>query len=190
MGARPYRANRFHAHATLNSDHMRRKLTDERKAIFLEHLGTYGIVGLACEAASPGCGPNRSRTTFYEARGRDPEFAAEWDAALERAEDLILQEMYRRGVTGVTEDVYGSMGQGMGTGVVGQKQVYSDKLLELYSRVKSSRVQMALNSKQIELSGKVTTETKVELGGLSPEKQALLAELLGEDEQESSEEES
>jgi len=44
-----------------------------------------------------------------------------------------IDEIYRRGTEGVTEDVFGSMvnedGKNAGTGVVGTKKVYSDKLL-------------------------------------------------------------
>jgi hypothetical protein len=46
-----------------------------------------------------------SREFFYQERGRDPAFDAEWELAVERAVDRLRTEAWRRGVDGVEEPV-------------------------------------------------------------------------------------
>lgn len=70
-----------------------------------------------------------ARSTVYDWRADDATFAAEWDAALDQAADTMEREAFRRAVEGVDEPVYGSLGQGMGSGEVGQIRKYSDTLL-------------------------------------------------------------
>ena len=62
---------------------------------FLAALAEAGNVRLACDAAQI------DRTTAYDLRKADQEFAAEWDRALEDAADLLEQEARRRAVDGV-----------------------------------------------------------------------------------------
>lgn len=54
------------------------------------------------------------------ARGRDPE--------------VIRDEIRRRAIEGVVEPVFGSLGQGQGVGIVGEKRVYSDALLVMMAK--------------------------------------------------------
>lgn len=49
--------------------------------------------------------------------------------------DEIHTEIRRRAVEGTVEEVFGSLGAGAGTGVVGERRVYSDRLLELAARL-------------------------------------------------------
>lgn len=155
------------------------KMTDERKQVFLDHLRQHGLVIQAAKAASPGS-PIGCQQSFYDERGRNPEFAAAWEQAIEDSEEALLAELKRRGIDGYEEDVYGSLGPGQGTGIVGRKTVFSDKMAELYARVKSARIRQGLANK-VELSGSVKHEGQMDLSSLSPEKQALLDKLLSPD---------
>ena len=154
-------------------------MTEERKTAFLTHLREHGLIICAAKHASPGS-PLGCQQSFYDERQRDTEFDKAWDRALEDADEELLRQLKRRGIDGIEEDVYGSQGQGMGTGVVGSKTVYSDKMAELYSRIKSTRVRQALANK-VELSGSIKHEQELNLSSLSPEKQLLLEQLLAED---------
>ena len=90
---------------------------------FLAALAETGNVRRACEAA----GVARSRA--YELRDSDEAFALDWLRAQEEAADLLEEEARRRAVEGVDEPVFGSMGQGQGSGQVGTVRKYSDTLL-------------------------------------------------------------
>ena len=85
--------------------------------VFLHALRASGNVSAAARAA----GTCRSRC--YEARRRDPGFAAAWADALEEAADRLEMEAFRRAVEGVGEDRF------FRGDVVGQVTRYSDRLL-------------------------------------------------------------
>lgn len=89
---------------------------------FLAVLAETGSV----ERARKAC--NLSPGQVYRAREQRPEFAKKWEEALKQASDDIEQEIRRRGLEGVKEDVY-FQGQ-----VVGQKINYSDTLLMFYAK--------------------------------------------------------
>ena len=152
------------------------KMTPARKEKFLEHLRVHGLIILAAKHATPRS-PLGAKVSFYEERERDPKFADAWDRALEEADEELLRQLKRRGIDGIVEDVFGNLGDKQGTGVVGTKTVYSDKMAELYSRVQSARVRQNLANK-IELSGEVSHS--VGITKLTPEQQALLSQLLGD----------
>tara|TARA_R110002167_G_C12707228_1_gene655090 strand:- start:7783 stop:8259 length:477 start_codon:yes stop_codon:yes gene_type:complete len=152
-------------------------MTPERKQAFLDHLRLNGLVILAAKHATPNS-PLGAKVSFYQERDRDPEFAAAWEEAIDESEELLLGELKRRGIDGYDEDVYGSLGNNMGTGPVGTKKVYSDKMAELYSRVKSARIRQGLANK-IEVTA--TVDSSLGLDKLSPAKLALLEQLLEED---------
>lgn len=97
--------------------------TPKKRAAFLAELAQRGNVSDACAAADIG------RTTVYDWRADDATFAADWDAALDQAADTMEREAFRRAVDGVDEPVYGSLGQGLGSGEVGRIRKYSDTLL-------------------------------------------------------------
>lgn len=160
----------------------RLKMTAERKAAFLEHLREHGLLGYAAKHASPGR-PLGALQSFRDERQRDPEFSQAWDDAMEDADEELMRQIKARGIDGIEEDVYGSQGPGQGTGVVGTKKVYSDKMAELYARVMSVRVRQGL-ANRVELEANVKHQG-LELGKLSPKQQALLEELLRSDEAES-----
>lgn len=64
-------------------------------------LAKRGIVLDACLVAGV------SRTTAYEWKNTDPEFAAVWDEALETAADVLEAETWRRAVEGTRKPVIG-----------------------------------------------------------------------------------
>ena len=90
---------------------------DGWQAGFLHALRASGNVSAAARAA----GTCRSRC--YEARRRDPGFAAAWADALEEAVDRLEMEAFRRAVEGVGEDRF------FRGDVVGHVTRYSDRLL-------------------------------------------------------------
>lgn len=153
------------------------KMTAERKAKFLEHLRKHGLVIMAAKHATP-TSPLGAKVSFYAERERDPEFAAAWDEAIDESEEEVMRELKRRGIEGYEEDVYGSLGNNQGTGVVGRRVVFSDKLAELWARVHSMRVRQGLTNK-VEMSGSLETGP-IGLDKLTPKQQELLQQLLDE----------
>lgn len=85
--------------------------------VFLETLQATGNVSGSARAAGI------DRTTAYEHRGRHPDFASRWEAAVEEATDGLETEARRRAVEGVEKPVY------QGGELVGTVQEYSDTLL-------------------------------------------------------------
>ena len=141
----------------------KRSMTPARKRMFLEYLAEFGLIGLACKHASPHT-IDGSRKLFYKEREKDPAFREQWDAALEFADEKILKEMHRRGLEGWQEETqWGSVTK------------YSDKLLEIYAKVKSSKIRNALANKV-----EMTTTSKPDLGlsNLTPASQDLLRQIL------------
>ena len=69
------------------------------RAKFIASFRTEANVSLACARA------RIARSTAYEWRENDPEFAALWQDAEQDANDAIRREMYRRGVEGWDEPV-------------------------------------------------------------------------------------
>jgi len=155
----------------------RQRLTPARKKKFLDHLREHGLVIIAAKHASPGS-PLGCQATFYNERDRDPAFAQAWEDALNEADDELLRQLKRRGIDGIQEDVYGSLGSGQPTGVVGEKTVYSDKMADLYARVLSARVRQGLANK-IELTGEIRN-TSIGIEKLTPKQQELLTQLLAD----------
>lgn len=95
---------------------------------FLEALARRPVVTYACEAAGV------SRSKAYRTKARIPAFARLWDLAVEGGRDRIESEAMRRGMEGVMRPVFGNLGDGLGTGVVGEQREYSDRLLETVLR--------------------------------------------------------
>lgn len=155
------KAQRPHAYTTM---------TAERKAVFLQELNEHGIIGWACRQASPHS-KGSPTSSFYDERKRDPEFAAEWDAALERSNQAILRELHRRAIDGVDEsDKHGNI-----------RTRYSDSLMALM--LKSKRFGAEFNERhEMELSGTVAN-VNLELDALSPESREQLRAILAREQQ-------
>ena len=93
-----------------------------KKALFLDHLAQGWTVTKAAAAADLG------QVTPYRWRQADPEFARDWELAVEAGTDRLEDEAYRRAVEGVEETAYYN---GQPVGVVRR---YSDNLLTLLLR--------------------------------------------------------
>ncbi len=76
------------------------KTRQRARDVFLAELAARGNVTDAAEAAGIG------RATAYQWRD-DPEFAAAWADAIERAADRLEAEAWRRAVEGVQEPIIG-----------------------------------------------------------------------------------
>lgn len=93
------------------------KLTERKRRTFLECLETTGNVSRAAEAAA------LPRQSFYKRRRSDPQFAAQWDEAVEIGVASLEDEARRRAQEGVLKPVFY---QGAECGAVRE---FSDTLL-------------------------------------------------------------
>ena len=87
-----------------------------------------------------------NRRTAYDWRRQHPDFAAEWDEAIEHAVDELETEARRRAFEGVNEPVFYKGAE------CGYIRKYSDKLLELL--LKAHRPDKYRESLKFELSSK------------------------------------
>lgn len=93
-----------------------------------------------------------SRQLYRQWKETDPEFLAAWDDAFNDGSDLIEDEAVRRAVHGVEEPVY------QGGELVGHKQVYSDRLMEMMlmgrrpERYSKNAVAVQVNNNTVEAS--------------------------------------
>lgn len=95
----------------------RTKLTPKRREQFISELLSHSNVAKACESIGV------HRQTAYQYRDKHPDFKQEWDEAIERGTDALVQEAYRRAHAGVEEPIY-YLGE-----VCGTVRKYSDTLL-------------------------------------------------------------
>jgi hypothetical protein len=91
--------------------------TPKDRAAFLEALRNSGNVSTSCKIAG------LPRSCVYDWRAADPEFAAEWAAAVELGYDALEDEAVRRGCEGYLKPVFH---QGKEIGAIRE---YSDTLL-------------------------------------------------------------
>ncbi len=75
----------------------KRTITKRRRLKFLEELGKSGAVTKAAKAGEIG------RSSWYDLRERDPEFAALWDDADAEYMDEVEAEAFKRGMEGETK---------------------------------------------------------------------------------------
>jgi hypothetical protein len=110
---------------TINRQHPRTPRTEQRaREAFLAGLaGGMSVTGSCRRAGLP-------RSTVYDWRGADPEFARQWEEAIESGTDLMEDEAVRRAVYGVPEPVV-SMGRVVKNddGSTMTVNKYSDQLL-------------------------------------------------------------
>ena len=96
------------------------------KAVFLQNLADCGNVRLAAEAAGV------HRSTAYEHRDSDKDFAARWDGAMQDAADVLEAEARRGAVEGLVQKKFTKGGEPITDPETGQQYVeraYSDNLL-------------------------------------------------------------
>ena len=98
-----------------------------QQAAFLELFREHGVLSMAAEDT----GIDRRRVyEWLEDKLRFPLFAQQFEDAYERATDTLEAAAIERGRDGVEEPVFGSLGPQSGTGVVGTRRVFSDRMLE------------------------------------------------------------
>lgn len=108
------------------------EITDKQRSRFLELLHAdpqTGTVKALREAGVEG-----SRGQIRRLLNEDPDLAAEAREARGYGDNTIRQEITRRAIEGVEEEVFGSLGSNAGTGVVGRRRVYSDRLLGMMAK--------------------------------------------------------
>ena len=113
------------------------KLTPKKRAAFISHLGINCNVTLAAESIK------MSRGYMYEVKAADPEFASEWENALDEGVDRLEAEAHRRGFKGVDRPVY------QGGEMVGHIREYSDTLAIFL--LKSHRPDKYRENRKVEL---------------------------------------
>ena len=102
---------------TVPGDNPRTIRTPKTRADFLEALKETCNVSKACELSG------LARRSAYDWREEDPEFARDWQKALDIAADGLEEEAVRRARDGTQKPVY------QGGQLVGYVQEYSDTLL-------------------------------------------------------------
>lgn len=143
------------------------KMTPERKALFIEKLAEFGVAEWAAVEASPGA-KGSCISTFHDAAERDPEFADEWTAAMERGRMRVVREAYRRAVEG--DQTYGKDGAPTG-------KRYSDSLMGLILKSKQMGGQFT-EKQEIEHSGTVERGPDLGIADLSKKQRAKLRDFL------------
>lgn len=132
--------------------------TPERAKAFCAALAETCNVGKACKAIGIG------RTTAYEWRVGDPEFAAAWDAAMKVGVSALEDEVHRRAFEGNDEPVFH---QGNECGTV---RKYSDTLAIFL--LKAHNPDKYRDNSKVELAGRLAIgdmsedEIRAELAGL------------------------
>lgn len=121
--------------------------TAKKRSLFLDALAQTGNVSEAATAAAIG------RSAAYDWRRDDAAFAADWDAAVDEAADRMEREAFRRAVEGVERPVFGSLGQGLGSGEVGRVREYSDTLLIFL--LKGARPEKYRERQDVKLQGEI-----------------------------------
>lgn len=75
---------------TIPTPKKREEFGPRKRAIFLDNLRKYGSVYFACKQA------HIARSTAYDARNAEPEFAAAWEEAKEDGLDLLEATAHKR----------------------------------------------------------------------------------------------
>jgi hypothetical protein len=120
---------------------------------FLVELAVRGNISDACREAGV------NRRVVYEWRDADPEFAAQWNEALDTAIDAMEREAHRRAFEGVDEPVIGRVAKdedGIVTDGNGNRlyiKKYSDSLATLL--LKAHRPEKYRERQQIEHTGEI-----------------------------------
>lgn len=142
----------------------RARVRGDWKPRFIEAFREHKLITPACEAVGVG------RTTVYDARRNDEEFAAKWAEVETEMVEAMEREAYRRAVEGVRKPLV-SAGKHV-TDVV----EYSDGLLQFL--LKARRPEQYRERHDINHSGRVDGTTKVEVVAVSVDRGKDVAELL------------
>lgn len=146
--------------------------SDKKKIKFLRALATSGRKGYSAQAIGLS-----AAVINYTIKG-DPVFAAAVEEAKLYFQDLLIGEMFRRGVTGFKKEVLG----GKGKDTVYEITDYSDKALDMIARVHIP----AMQRKQIEVKTEAKTESNVsvvnaaqlDISNMHPDDLALFEQIM------------
>lgn len=147
-----------------------RLLTNQVKKEMIQALAARFHYGEVCHAHGI------SYQSFLVERNKDPEFAAAIEEAYEKYTALITGTIHDRAIVGIVEPVFGPLGPGQGSGVIGHKRVFDNKLLNSMAKVYSKKWREALG--RPEDAAVQTQAPALNLSALSPEAQAELRALL------------
>jgi len=131
-------------------------MKDETRRALVKFLNLYAQTG-AKTLSARASNINRSTVLYYESPrgpGYIKEFADLVAIAQEIYNDSVQTEVFRRGVQGITENVYNKNGA-----VVGKRTLYSDKLLELEAK----RTNAAYRDKATATQVNVSLEQNIDL---------------------------
>jgi hypothetical protein len=146
-----------------------RPLTPERKETFLATLRETGSPFAAARAATPWSSERHcGLSTFRDERRRDPQFAADWERAIEEAIGRIEAEVVRRAMTPTKRPVF-SKGE-----LVGHVEEYDNRLL--VTLAKRLNPDDWSERQKVEHSGSVSHEHRHAVAVLKPRDVLLLPE--------------
>lgn len=137
--------------------------TPQARAEFLEELSVLG----SAKAAAAAAGVAESVARYH--RDNDPEFAAEWAAALDRLDRTLMKQVRKMALDGiVTKEIRNDHGA-----VVVQERKYSERLLLAYLR----RMESGTWTERVAVDQNVTGTVqhkhsgRIEVEQLTPEQQ-------------------
>jgi len=125
------------------------KLRHPKKRAFLSAFAKLGTVGRAAKLAKI---ERHTHSIWMKEEGEQADLYRQAFAdAMDEACDIMEMEARRRAVHGVEKPVFGSLGQGMGSGEIGRVQEYSDTLLIFL--LKGARPEKFRERSSTEISG-------------------------------------
>jgi len=131
-----------------------RDLTPERREAFLVALAECGVVSSAARRASSG---RSSKSTFYDERHRDPEFAAAWDEAMAEALGKIERALFERATTGmVVRQKFAEDGR-----LIAEDRVFSDNAGIAILRVRDAAWRDALARRDVDVTARADVVSRV-----------------------------
>lgn len=108
------------------------EITDKQRQAFLDIVHADPTAGTA--KALRQAGVKGSRGQLRRLVKDDDELAQDARDARGYGDNTIRAEIKRRAIEGVVEPVFGSLGGDSGSGIVGEKRVYSDRLLGMMAK--------------------------------------------------------
>lgn len=127
-----------------------RPKTRAQQGAFLEQYAAIGVITAAAKLVGI------SRMKHYEWLAdpkKYPDYRRRFNDAAEQAADRAEQEMVRRGIVGWEEPVFGKLpGKDEGSGIIGKKRMFSDRMLELC--LKARRPEKFRERTSTEVTGK------------------------------------
>lgn len=144
------------------------EITAARKHAFLVAFSERGSIRAACAATEVG------RTTLYDWRRNDAEFAAAFESAREDVVDKLEEEAFRRAVEGWDEPQFGRIEKDL-DGEIGMVRKFSDHLL---AKLLEGNRPEKFNKRRLEHTGKDGEPLTLDPSKLSDEQLHALAELV------------